>query len=78
MGFYSCKPSTRTQQILYLSATLGLAIGGSVVLAIGSPAWSAIGAGIVLLGGALCMMVNLSILYSIPPKPSYTKLYNNV
>jgi hypothetical protein len=72
------KPSTRTQQILYWSATLGLAIGGSVVLAMGAPAWTAIGLGIVLLGGAVCMMINLSVFYSIPPKPSYTKIYHTV
>jgi hypothetical protein len=78
MGFYSCKPSSRTQQILYWTATFGLAVGGSVVLAMGAPAWSAIGMGVVLLGGAVTMMINLSILYSIPPKPSYTKLYNKV
>jgi hypothetical protein len=74
MGFLSWKPSTRLQQILYWSATLGLAIGGSVVLATGAPAWGAIGLGCILLGGALTLMINVSILYSLPPKPTYTKL----
>jgi hypothetical protein len=77
-SFRCLKPSTRTQQILYWTATLGLAIGGSVVLALGAPAWTAIGMGVILLGGAVTMMINLSILYSIPPKPVYTRLYNKV
>ena len=76
--FSFLKPSTRTQQILYWSITLGLAVGGSVVLALGAPAWSAIGIGVILLGGAVTMMINLSVLYSVPPKPTYSRLNYSV
>ena len=65
------RPSTRVQQIAYWTATIGLAVGGSVILALGAPAWTSIGVGVILLGGAVSMMINLSILHSTPPRSIY-------
>lgn len=69
-------PLTKTQQNLYFTTTAALAAGGSVVLALGAPAWLPVAIGVILLGGAVSLMINLSILYSVPPKPRYTHLTN--
>ena len=68
------RPSTRVQQIIYWTATLGLVVGGSVVLALGAPAWTSIGIGLLLLGSAVTLMINLSILHSTPPRVSYSHI----